>query len=142
MDAFEKISAQQEKKEWYEQAKAKLAEEKNKGSFDRYAAAMKSAVYSALDHFCKQDEEFAQAVVQGGTFCDCMKEVAKNCGTSISDLEAFRRAVRFYFRGADVQFQMSIALCPDDLKQEPAQETTPEPEHMPERKIISLADFL
>ncbi len=99
---------------------------------------MKNAVCSALENFCKQDEEFAQAVVQGGAFCDCMKAVAQNCGSSISDLEAFRRAVRFYFRGADVEFQMSIVLCPADRQKEPV----PASEPRPERKIISLADFL
>ena len=77
--------------EWYEQAKSKLDVEKKAGSYDRYASAMKNAVCEALDGFCRQDAEFAQAVVQGGTFTDCMKAVAKGCGSAISDLEAFRR---------------------------------------------------
>ena len=57
--------------EWYEQAKRKLEAERNSGSYDRYASAMKGAVCEALDGFCRQDAEFAQAVVQGGTFADC-----------------------------------------------------------------------
>ena len=96
--------------EWYEQAKSKLEAEKKAGSYDRYASAMKGAVCEALDGFCRQDAEFAQAVVQGGTFADCMKAVAKGCGSAISDLEAFRRAVRFYFPGADVKFHMSAPM--------------------------------
>ena len=99
--------------EWYEQAKRKLEAERNSGSYDRYASAMKGAVCEALDGFCRQDAEFAQAVVQGGTFSDCMKAVAKGCGSAISDLEAFRRAVRFYFPGADVKFHMTVNLCAD-----------------------------
>ena len=60
---------------WYEQAKNKLEAEKKAGSYDRYAGAMKNAVCEALDGFCRQDAEFAQAVVQGGTFTDWMMEV-------------------------------------------------------------------
>lgn len=122
--------------EWYEQAKSKLEAEKKAGSYDRYANAMKDAVCEALDDFCRQDREFAQAVVQGGTFADCMKAVAKNCGSSISDLEAFRRAVRFYFPGADVKFHMTVNLCADakDKAEEQAAGIGP--------KLISLDDFL
>lgn len=80
------------------------------GSFDKYANAMKGAVKKALEDFCRQDEEFAQAVAQGGSFADCMKAVAKNCGSSISDLEAYRRAVQFYFPGAEIHMSMTVDL--------------------------------
>ena len=126
--------------EWYARAKQKLEEEHKAGKYDRYAYAMKDAVCEALDAFCRQDEEFAQAVVQGGTFEDCMKAVARNCGNAISDLEAFRRAVQFYFPGADVRFQMSVNLC---ASVEDAEEPVPQtPAQKPGRKIIWLADFL
>lgn len=62
--------------EWYMSAKKKLETERKSGKYDRYAAVMKDAVCDALDGFCRQDGEFAQAVVQGGTFEDCMKAVA------------------------------------------------------------------
>ena len=58
---------------WYEQAVKKLTSEKNSGNYDRYASIMKDAVCEALEGFCRQDAEFAQAVVQGGAFADCMK---------------------------------------------------------------------
>ena len=124
--------------EWYEQAKRKLETEKNSGNYDRYASAMKGAVCEALDGFCRQDAEFAQAVVQGGTFSDCMKAVAKSCGSAISDLEAFRRAVRFYFPGADVKFHMTVNLCADveaeAAAMAPVTSTGP--------KTLDLEDFL
>jgi hypothetical protein len=72
---------------------------------------MKNGVHDALCDCCRQDDEFAQAVAQGGSFVDCMKAVAKNCGTGVSDLEAYRRAVQFYFPGADIAFHMTIDLC-------------------------------
>ena len=99
--------------EWYEQAKRKLETEKDSGSYDRYASAMKELICEKLCIFCKQDSEFAQAVVQGGAFADCMKAVAKGCGSALSDEEAIRRAVRFYFPGAGVKFHMELNLCAD-----------------------------
>ena len=88
----------------------KLDGEAKKGSYDRYASAMKGAVLRALKDFVKQDAEFAQAVVQGGSFEECMKAVAKGCGSSISDLDAYKRAVQFYFPGAEIRMTLSIDL--------------------------------
>lgn len=96
--------------EYYSKAKEKLDAEYKSGSFDRYASAMKKAVRETLETFCEQEEEFAQAVVQGGTFEDCMKKVAKGCGSSLSDLEAYRRAVQFYFPGAEIRWTMTVDL--------------------------------
>lgn len=78
---------------------------------------MKQAVHDALVDFCRQDGEFAQAVYQGGSFAACMEAVAKGVGTAISDLEAYRRAVQFYFPGADIRVQMSVNLCASVEKQ-------------------------
>ena len=75
------------------------------------ASAMRSAVLEALCQFCHQDAEFTQAVVQSNkTFSDCMKAVAKGVGNSISDLEAYKKAVQFYFPGAEIKFHMTIDL--------------------------------
>lgn len=109
---------------YLDKALKKLEEEYKSGSFDKYANIMKSAVKETLADFCRQDDEFAQAVVQGGSFTDCMKAVAKSCGTGISDLEAYRRAVRFYFPGAEIRFQMTIDLIGDAAgERESAQDT-------------------
>lgn len=110
--------------EYLDRALKKLEEEYKSGSFDKYANIMKSAVKDTIADFCRQDDEFAQAVVQGGSFTDCMKAVAKSCGTGISDLEAYRRAVRFYFPGAEIRFQMTIDLIGDAAgERESAQNT-------------------
>jgi len=99
----------------------KLKNEKKAANYDKYAAIMKDRTCDALMEFCRQDAEFAQAVYQGGSFEDCMKAVAKNCGHGISDLEAFRRAVQFYFQGADIQFRMTVNLCAG-VEEQPAPE--------------------
>lgn len=130
--------------EWKMQALEKLRAESKEGKYDRYAAAMKNDVHRTLESFCKQDAEFAQAVVQGGKFEDCMKAVAKGCGSSISDLDAYRKAVQFYFPGADVRFNMSIDLCASVTGGENPEPQQPETlsAAKPSAKILNLEDFL
>lgn len=96
---------------FYQQAKTKLDAELKSGKFDRYGAVMKQAVHDALLDFCRQEEEFAQAVAQGGSFGDCMAAVAKCVhGNGISDMEAYGAAVRYYFPGAVLRVTMAIDL--------------------------------
>ena len=134
---------------WYEAAVQKLQKEKKSGNYSRHAGVMKDAVAKALESFCKDDAEFAQAVVQSkGTFADCMQAVAEGCGNCLSDLEAYSRAVRFYFPGATVQFQMRVDLCgsvdPSPEEDTPAaQPAAPQPEPVPAPPmILNLDDFL
>ena len=92
-----------------EEAEKKL-DEGVKEKMDRYGEVMKTAVHDALLDFCRQDAEFAEAVAQGGSFKDCMDAVAKGVGVSISDLDAYRKAVQFYFPGAEIRCQMTVDL--------------------------------
>lgn len=105
--------------EFFNEAKEKLDRELKSGSFDKYGNVMKNAVHQALLDFCRQDNEFAQAVVQGGSFSDCMKAVGKCVtGNSISDIQAYGAAVKFYFPGAGIDVKMTINLCAEVEKQE------------------------
>lgn len=72
---------------------------------------VKGPVRDALVQFCEQDREFAQAVAQGGSFADCVKASVNGVGGAASDLDVFRKAVQFYFPGADIRFDMRIDLC-------------------------------
>jgi len=99
-------------KPWAMQAIEKLEKEKAKVSGQK-ETAMSAAVLATLKDFCGQGEEFAQAIVQGGSFADCMKAVAKGVGNSISDLDAYKKAVKFYFPGAKVKMQLTIDLIGD-----------------------------
>ncbi len=103
----------------------------------KHITVMKQPVHDALVDFCRQDNEFAQAVYQGGNFAKCMEAVAKDCGNALSDLEAYRRAVQFYFPGADIRVQMRVSLCPDA---EP--EDSPTPTKREEPVILDLFDML
>lgn len=108
--------------------------------------AMAGAVRKALEDFCYQEPEFAQAIVQGGSFKDCMAAVAKGVGSSISDSEAFARAARFYFPGSKVKVVMEIDLVGDAGDETangahcaPLQK--PEPEKKVAVKLLDLGDF-
>lgn len=129
--------------DFFEEAKKKL-EEGAKEKLDKYGDAMKKDVAAALLNFCEQDGEFAQAVAQGGSFKDCMASVAKCVkGNSISDMEAYGAAVRFYFPGAGIDVKMTIDLCASVHEQEKA---TPIEEAAPAEKpcksvVVDLSDY-
>lgn len=101
---------------------------------DRKISVMMEAVHAALVEFCRQTEEFAQAVAQGGSFEQCMVAVAKGVGSSISDLDAYRRAVQFYFPGADIRVKMTINLMAS------VEEDAPQPAAAP--VVLDLFDLL
>lgn len=96
----------------------KLEIEAKNAKYDRYAKIMKNSVIRALKEFCKQSEGFSEAVAHGGSFEECMKSVANNCGNGISDLTAYKRAVEFYMKGATVRFNMEIVQKGETKKQE------------------------
>lgn len=95
-----------------EQAIEKLNDElKAFKSSDRKASAVKKEVADTLKMFCNQDEEFAQAVVQNSkTLSDCCTEIMKSVGNAISDIEVYKKAVNFYFAGAEIKMTMEIDL--------------------------------
>lgn len=102
--------------EFEKQAVKRLNDEAKSGKFDKYGAAMKLAVKDALIEFSRQDDEFAQAVVQGGSFEDCMKAVSGRVKNScISDLDAYAAATEFYFPGSKIRFEMRIELCEHEV---------------------------
>lgn len=80
---------------------------------DRHFSIIKDCVIAALESFIRQDDEFAQAVVQGGTMKEMFESVCKSIGgkSGISDLEVYQAAVEFFFPGAKVEFHMTIDLC-------------------------------
>ena len=99
----------------------KLTEEEKKVTGQK-ESVIKREVRAALEEFCRQDAELAQAVVQGGSFSDCLKKVCEGVGSCISDLKAYQKAAAFYFPGCDVTMTMRIALCESDAKVVPAAE--------------------
>lgn len=91
----------------------------------RYQKAVASETAKALTEFCGQEQEFEQAVEQSGkTFQDCLDSITAGLGSSCSDLEIYKKAVKFYFPTADISFHISINLCGDTGYEPPPIEVT------------------
>lgn len=114
---------------YYKQACEKLSASKITGQREKVMSVL---VAQTLRDFCDQSEEFAQAVSQGGSFQECMNHVARGVGNAISDFEAYKKAVQFYFPGADIRMQMTIDLIGG----------AGELEKKPEGIILNLEDLL
>ncbi len=126
-----------------EEAAEKLRRECGAGKFGQKEEAMKEAVLAALTEFCRQSDRFCRKVLEGRSFEECMKTVAKGVGGSISDLEAFKRAVRYYWKGADVRFRMEITEGNVNEEDGPSRTPAPTGEGPAEAtKIFDLEDFL
>lgn len=72
-------------------------------------------VVAALEDFCRQNAEFAQAVVQGGSVENCVMHAVKGAGSSLSDLEAYKRAAAFFFPGCVVEMKLTIYMSGHDV---------------------------
>ena len=124
----------------------KIEKELKEFKGDKYAMVMKDRCSEVLKNFCQQDEEFAQAIVQTDkTFSDCMAEVVKKIkgNQGISDLDAFKEIVAFYFPGAGINFSMTIDLCASVKKNITVSQSTA-PAEPPKKNAlnISLDDLL
>lgn len=117
-----------------EQAIQKIDKEVKEFNGGKYENAVYRHVADTLKNFCRQEPEFAQAVVQTDkTLADCCREIMKGAGQSISDIEVYRRAVNFYFPGADIKTEMRINLC--------ASVETPQANNIIHLSLDDLMDF-
>lgn len=98
--------------DYIENAINKIREEYDKlKGLSQCANAVAPYVRDELEVFCKQDSEFAQAVVQTDKkLKDCIESTVKGCRGSVSDLAVYKRAVEFYFPGATVHMILTIDL--------------------------------
>lgn len=94
-----------------EAVKEKLEKEMATGLKGTKATAVRPAVHAQLLFFAEQSKEFAQAILDSEkTVNDCCEECVKGCGSSISDIEVYRKMVKFYFPGSDVEMTLTINL--------------------------------
>lgn len=105
---------------------------------NRYMKVVAEPVAKALHGFCRQSEEFAQAIIDTDkTFQDCLETITKNIGTAISDIDTYQRAVEYYFPGAVIEFRMLIHMSKYD-REAPA----PAPEQPKKSIDLSLDSLL
>ena len=125
------------KQDYSRLAVEKIAEELKSFKGDRYGQAVKDHVAATLTHFCEQDPRFAKVVyMTKRTLSDCCAEIMKGCGTSISDIDVYRGAVRHYFPNSEIEFHMTITLTGDAPTEEEMNREVkkPEPKKRTEKK--------
>lgn len=131
--------------DWRAKAKEKLEAEDKMFKGGRAAASVQSYVLRALLNFADQEPRFAEVVCNTErTFSECCAAVVHNAGEVLSDLEAYRKAVQFYFPNAEISFSMNINLtgtppteeemrAPATIKPENATPNIPKPQE-PEKE--------
>jgi hypothetical protein len=92
-------------------AKEKIQKERTEVKGDRYATAVAPFVADTLLVFVDENEEFASAVANcEKTFDECCKEITKETEEYLSDMEVYKRAVKFYLPDADIKCEMRVVL--------------------------------
>lgn len=94
------------------QAVEKINRKEKPEKNDMFAAAIGEHIKKALTTFCEQNEEFARAVLDGGSANECIKAVADKIRKrkSVSDFDVYQLAVKYYFPVAVVDFVMKIRM--------------------------------
>jgi hypothetical protein len=95
--------------------------------------AVSTYVANTLRQFSEEDERFARVVLNTKrTLSDCCEEIMQGVRESISDIEVYRRATKFYFPNSEVEFNMVIHLTGDapteeEMNQAPKPRPAPAP---------------
>ena len=128
--------------DWRAKSKEKLEAEDKLFTGSRSAQTVQSYVLRALLSFADQEPRFAEVVCNTKrTFSECCAAVVHNAGEVLSDLDAYRKAVQFYFPNAEISFVMNIKLTGEapteeemnkPAKIEPEQTPDPKPQAKPE----------
>ncbi len=119
----------------------RLQDQDKEAKFDRYGAVLHAPVREALSDFCRQNAEFARAICESDKhFCDCLKFISKEITNAISDIDAYTRAVQFYFSGATVHFKMLIDVG-DGVLNEGESAKSAKPEKSLEISLDNLMDW-
>lgn len=101
--------------------------------------AVAKPVVEALADFCRQSDEFSEAVTETGKCLrECLDEIMRGVGSSISDIEVYRRAVAFWMPGYTVQMQMLLIREGEN----PGRSEESAPAAKPKRIVMTLEDLL
>lgn len=92
-------------------------------------------VRNRLEDFCRQDIRFAETLFKfKRTLSDCLREIMKDVGTSISDIDVYRKAIQFYFPNTEVEFNVVIKITGDGPSEEEINKLPPAPKEKPKKK--------
>ena len=127
-------------KKWQDKAIEKTTAERKQVKGQK-ESVMANAVLDMVHEFCIQSSEFAKAVAEGGSFADCMIAVAKGVGNHISDIDAYKKAVQFYFPGAEVNMQLTIDLIGKAAGKGKVEEASAPMAESAPSLVLNLADY-
>lgn len=120
----------------------KLTAELTNAKLGRYENVVKPYVLDEICIFAKQNSEFAQAIEQSDkSFADCLKATVKGAGASLEDLEVYKRAVAFYFPGADIKCTMTLDLGDGGFSNSDSKTSTEADSGKLQLDLDSLLDF-
>lgn len=122
-----------------QEAVAKIEQGYKTAKADKYGNVVKKPLCDVLCDFCRQDAEFAQAVVQGGSFEDCLAAAVRGAQNHTPDIEIYSKAVQFFFPGAEIHLSMSIDLV--GQAGQPAENSAPAPQKS-SGILLDLSSFL
>lgn len=135
---MEKVIDITSKQNYTQLAVEKIAEELKTFKGDRYGEAVKNHVASTITHFCEQEPRFAEVVYKTKrTLSDCCAEIMQGCGTSISDIDVYRGAVKNYFPNAEVVFTMTISIDGDAPSEDEMNREVRKPEPKKPAKVAA-----
>lgn len=97
-------------------AKEKIKKERVDIKGGKYAEAVAPFVADTLLVFIEENAEFATAIANSEkTLSECCTEITKDAEQYLSDIEVYKRAVKFYLPDADIKCEMRVVL-PDEGK--------------------------
>lgn len=120
----------------------KLTVELTDAKLGRYENVVKSYVLDEICIFAKQNSEFAQAIEQSDkSFADCLRASVAGVKEHISDLDCYKRAVAFYFPGADIKCTMTLDLGDGGFSNSNSKTSTEADSGKLQLDLDSLLDF-
>ena len=89
----------------------KLEKERKEVKGGKHAEVVAPFVADTLLVFVNENEDFAAAVAESDkTLSECCNEITKGAGQCLSDMEVYKRAVKFYLPEADLRCEMHVEL--------------------------------
>lgn len=125
------------------QAKEKVKTEfENLGkSLGNKEKAVSSYVHNVISDACDQSEQFAGVVCAfKRTLSDCLKDIMKDAGNSISDIDVYRKAIQFYFPNSEINCTVEITHTGDAPGEDEINKESPPEPVKKERKTAKPKD--
>ncbi|MBO5462214.1 MAG: hypothetical protein J6A49_02765 [Clostridia bacterium] len=95
---------------YFVEAEAKLRKDSDQSLYqNNWDKTIAGPTAEALIYFCRQNDDFAKAVVEGGSFKKCIDKIAKGLNRwACSDFAVYKMAAEYYMPGVRVEYTMKI----------------------------------